>query len=89
MPQIRAATERQQMNTFETPEAWRKAAMLRKNGVDAPESERRRAMVNAHHAQEGTVPDVEQMADYELYIHGKMEVDEYQQYLLFKHSVPR
>ncbi len=60
--------------------------MERENSVDADESKRRRATVEAHHRSEGTVPNETQMADYELYILGKMHVEEYQQYLLFKYG---
>ncbi len=71
---------------YETAEQWRNAAMQRADGVGAEESERRRQTVRSHHAAEGTEPDAETLADYELYILGKMEMDEYQQYLLFKHA---
>ena len=71
---------------YETAEQWRNAAMERENSVDAEESMRRRAMVEVHHRSEGTVPDEDKMADYELYILGKMHAEEYQQYLLFKHG---
>lgn len=71
---------------YESAEQWREEAMRRDNGVDAAESQRRREMVAAHHEGEGTRPDADRMADYELYILGKMELDEYEQYLLFKHG---
>jgi len=60
--------------------------MARCNGVDASESARRRKMVADHYKREGTVPDDDRLADYELYILGKMELEEYEQYLLFKYS---
>lgn len=71
---------------YETAEEWRDEAMQRPDGVEAEESERRRQMVQAHHAAEGTEPDAETLADYELYILGKMDAEEYQQYLVFKHG---
>ena len=70
---------------YENAHQWREAAMSRKGGVSEEESEYRRKMVRAHHLAEGTEPDADTLADYELYILGKMDVDEYQQYLLFKH----
>ena len=70
---------------YETAEQWYDAAMERDCGVDEAECERRRAMVRNHYLQEGTEPDAERLADYELYILGKMDIEEYQQYLLFKY----
>jgi hypothetical protein len=60
--------------------------MQRDNTVDEAESMRRRNRVRSHHLASGIEPDADQLADYELYIQGKMEMDEYQQYLLFKHA---
>ncbi len=60
--------------------------MQRENGVSEEESARRRALAEAHYAQEGVQPDEDIWADHELYILGKMEIEEYEQYLLFKHS---
>lgn len=71
---------------YESAEQWRDAAMQRENGVDAAESERRREVVVSHHEQEGTTPSPDRLADYELYILGKMELSEYQEYLVFKYS---
>jgi len=71
---------------YETADEWRDAAMRRDNGVDEEESCRRRRMVADYHAREGTVPDADRLADYDLYILGKMEFGEYEQYLLFKHG---
>ncbi len=70
---------------YENAVQWREAAMSRKGGVSEEESERRREKVRVHHLAEGTEPDADALADYELFILGKMDVDEYQQYLLFKH----
>jgi len=72
--------------TYETAEQWRQAAMQRDDGVDAAESERRRRMVEEHHRAEGTQPDADRLADYELYIRGKMGLGEYERYLLFKYG---
>jgi hypothetical protein len=71
---------------YETAEQWREEAMQRPDGVEAEESESRRQMVQAHHVAEGTEPDAETLADYELYILGKMGLEEYQDYLFFKHQ---
>ena len=70
---------------YETAEQWHDAAMGRDCGVDEAESERRRKMVQNYHLQEGVEPDAERLADYELYILEKMDIEEYQQYLLFKY----
>jgi len=74
------------MMSYETAEQWRDAAMQRENGVDAEESGRRREMVRRHYLREGSGHDADQLADHELYILGKMELGEYEQYLLFKHG---
>lgn len=74
---------------YETAEQWRREAMRRSDGVDAEESGRRREKVAAYHRAEGTEPDTDRLADYELYIRGKMDIDEYQQYLVFKHRPGR
>jgi len=71
---------------YETAEQWRQQAMRRDNGVDEEESERRRRAVAAHHTREGTVADADRLADYELYILGKMELEEYEEYLFFKYA---
>jgi len=71
---------------YETAGQWREAAMRRENGVDEEESRRRREMVRQYHLREGGEPDADTLADYDLYILGKMELDEYEQYLLFKHG---
>jgi len=74
------------MVKYTTAQIWKDEAMRRANGVDEVESERRRDMVRQHQLQEGVEINAESLADYELYILGKMDMDEYQQYLLFKHG---
>jgi len=71
---------------YRTADEWRKAAMKRENSVDAAASKHRREKVRQHQLQEGVEVDSDTLADYELYILGKMEVEEYQSYLYFKHS---
>ena len=71
---------------YKTADQWRDAAMKRENGVDTSESECRRERVRQHQLQEGVVADADTLADYELYISGKMEMEEYHNYLYFKHS---
>lgn len=70
---------------YQSADQWRDAAMSRANGVTEEESERRREKVGQHQLKEGTIADADALADYELYILGKMDIDEYQQYLLLKH----
>ncbi len=71
---------------YTTAQQWRDAAMQRANGVSEAESERRREIVRQYQLKEGGEADADRLADYELYILGKMDLDEYQQYLLFKHG---
>ncbi|ATX78536.1 hypothetical protein Ga0123461_0083 [Mariprofundus aestuarium] len=70
---------------FDTAEQWREEAMRRPDGVDYAESEKRRAQADAHNKLHSiSSPDV--LIDQQLYILGKMDMEEYQSYLLFKHS---
>lgn len=71
---------------YKTADEWREAAMKRANSVDEDESGRRRKVVQLHQLQDGIEADADTRADYELYILGKMEMEEYQQYLFLKHS---
>jgi len=71
---------------YKTADEWREAAMKRENSVDDVESKQRREKVFQHQLQEGVEADSDTLADYELYILGKMEMEEYQNYLYFKHS---
>jgi len=70
---------------FTNADDWRKDAMQRTPLCDAAESKRRHLLANTHNKKEG-MHDPEILADQQLYIQGKMDVDEYQNYLLFKHS---
>jgi len=70
---------------YHSDQAWHESAMLRQNGVDKLESEKRRLQAEAHNQQHDiTDPDI--LRDQQLYILGKMDMEEYQAYLLFKHS---
>jgi len=71
---------------YKTADEWCEAAMRRANGVDENESARRREMVQLHQLQSGAEVDADTLADYELYILGKMDIKEYQDYLFLKHS---
>ena len=68
---------------YATPDAWRAAAMRRATTIAAEEIRRRRAVAEAHHRAQG-LPDADALADQELYILGKMALDEYRDYLIFK-----
>ncbi|MDX8395167.1 MAG: hypothetical protein R8K22_01995 [Mariprofundaceae bacterium] len=70
---------------YSNADDWRNDAMQRPSLCDANESARRKTLANAHNKKEG-MSDAKVLADQELYIQGKMDVDEYQNYLLFKHS---
>jgi len=65
---------------------WREAAMQRENGISDTESQQRRSQAALFYQQENNAPDADTLADHELFILGKMELEEYEQYLLFKHS---
>ena len=70
---------------YTTADEWRQAAMLRESAISEVVQQERRAKAAQHYAA-GQKPDSDTLADHELYILGKMEMDEYEQYLLFKHS---
>lgn len=59
--------------------------MQRPSAIDAAESLRRQAIADNHNRQQG-ITDADILADQQLYIQGKMELDEYQRYLLEKHA---
>ncbi len=59
--------------------------MSRSGTVDQQESEMRQKSA-ALHNQQNNISDPDVVLDQQLYILGKMEIDEYQNYLLFKHS---
>jgi len=71
---------------YKTAQAWREAAMQRHQGVDDKEVEVRRLKAFKHIEKSGVSVTRDVWDDYMLYILGKMELDEYQSYLLFKHS---
>jgi len=66
--------------------AWRDDAMQRENGVSEGEISQRREQAERHYKTEGVVPNADIVADHELFILGKMDKKEYEQYLLLKHS---
>jgi len=71
--------------SFITAHAWRDAAMQRLSDINMAESHQRRAAADAYNREQGiSAPDT--LADQQLYIQGKMDIEEYQEYLLFKHS---
>lgn len=72
---------------YANAEEWRQAAMRRESGIDAEEMAARRRVAEVHNREHG-ISDADTLADQELYIQGKMELDEYEAYLLFKH-MPR
>jgi len=73
--------------TYTSAAQWHDAAMQRESLIDAAESGQRRAISDAHNQQHG-ISDADTLADQQLYILGKMDLEEYQDYLLFKHSNP-
>lgn len=67
-------------------DAWRVAAMQRPDGVGEEEMRQRRARAHAFYSAGAGQPDADTLADHELYIRGKMDADEYRDYLFFKHG---
>ncbi len=59
--------------------------MQRPNSVGNAESEKRRAQADAHNKLH-PISDPDALIDQQLYILGKMDMEEYQAYLLFKYS---
>jgi hypothetical protein len=74
------------MPEYSDADEWRAAVMERPDGVGADEQQLRREMAERHYAKAGEKPDKDALADHELYIRGKMDIEEYQAYLLFKHG---
>jgi len=73
-------------HTFSTASQWYLAAMQRESLCNEAESKQRQALADAHNQQH--IHDADSLSDQQLYIQGKMDRDEYQDYLLFKHSKP-
>ncbi len=59
--------------------------MLREAGISEDEILQRRTLAEKHYVAENIQPDADTLADHALYILGKMDMREYEQYLLFKH----
>ena len=73
---------------YDTPKQWRDAAMQRPDSIERATSEQR-ALQAAEHNQQHEISDPELLLDQQLYIRGKMDIQEYEAYLLFKHSQKR
>jgi len=71
---------------YKTADEWRDVAMQREDGVSSKVIASRRKQAEAHYAKENVQPTADILADHELFILGKMDMQEYEQYLLFKHS---
>ncbi|MDQ6988742.1 MAG: hypothetical protein Q9M19_02590 [Mariprofundaceae bacterium] len=72
--------------TYNTAKAWWDDAMLRESELSAAEVGQRRAKVDLFFEQAVDKPSADTLLDYELFILGKMDMAEYEQYLLFKHG---
>jgi len=71
--------------TYQNAEEWWYAAMQRQSRINEKEQLTRRKIAQSHNRENNiTAPDT--LADQELYIQGKMELAEYEAYLLFKHT---
>jgi len=71
---------------YKTAQEWREAAMQMPQGVSDMEMAQRKQRAQVHALKEGKNLGDDDWKDYMLYIMGKMELEEYQAYLLFKHS---
>ena len=71
---------------YTSAKVWLAEAMQRQTALSEVEISNRKAMAAAHYAQEHITPDAETLADHDLYILGKMDLEEYEQYLLLKHG---
>ncbi|MDQ7000528.1 MAG: hypothetical protein Q9M12_06555 [Mariprofundus sp.] len=71
--------------SYDNADAWRAAAMKRVSDISVAELRQRKKIADAHNLKEG-INDADTLADQEIYIQGKMSLEEYQSYLLFKHS---
>jgi len=72
---------------YSSAAAWRDAAMQRISKINDGEADQRSAIADAYNRQH-SITDADALADQQLYIQGKMDLEEYQDYLLFKHSNP-
>jgi hypothetical protein len=70
---------------FSNIDDWRDAAMRCSSDISEAELSRRLAIADAYNRQQD-ISDPDILADQQLYIQGKMDLEEYQDYLLFKHS---
>ncbi len=73
------------LHTFTNANDWYTAAMQRTSLCKAAESAQRQKQADAHNCEQN-IHDADALADQQLYIQGKMDSNEYQNYLLFKHS---
>jgi len=69
----------------ENPQAWFAAAMIRVSTLDHAQIQQRQAIADAHNACNG-ISNADMLADQKLYIQGRMEMKEYESYLLFKYG---
>jgi len=74
------------VHKYQSANAWRDDAMQRENGVSDAEAASRRSQAKSHYTKENMQPTADILADHEVFILGKMDKEEYEQYLLFKHS---
>ena len=70
---------------YSNPSEWREVALLRSSRICDDEINQRRVVADAHNRKH-SITDADTLADQQLYILGKMDLQEYQDYLLFKHS---
>ncbi|TLS67005.1 hypothetical protein FE236_03900 [Mariprofundus erugo] len=70
---------------YDSPQAWYAAAIARETMLAVEEIRRRQLLADAHNAA-NNIRDPEVLSDQRLYIHGYMELEEYQSYLFSKYS---
>jgi len=71
--------------SYESAQAWFDAAMGRPSLLDEAGVRQRQAIADAHNACNG-ITDPAILADQQLYVQGRMEIEEYERYLLFKYG---
>jgi len=71
---------------YKNADEWREVAMERAVCIEMSEQNKRRLQAEQHQASEGDGVSEDVQQDYELYIQGKMDLEEYQSYLLYKHT---
>ncbi|PIP01858.1 MAG: hypothetical protein COW18_03200 [Zetaproteobacteria bacterium CG12_big_fil_rev_8_21_14_0_65_54_13] len=71
--------------SYDNAQTWFDAAMERATLLDEAGVLQRQAIADAHNAC-NNISDPAMLADQQLYVQGRMELEEYERYLLFKYG---